>query len=60
MTNKRHLVEMNFEAEAFEPAVLSGIVKAIQKARDRNERGPDELRNGTGRQTDTKTGMKPL
>ena len=34
---------MDFETEALEPAVMSGIV--IPKG-NRNERGPDELRNG--------------
>ena len=42
MKKKRHLMERKFETEAFEPAVLSAIVKAIQKAKDRNERGPDD------------------
>ena len=41
MTKKRHLMEMEFETEASEPAVLSAIVCTKS-----NKRGPDELRNG--------------
>ena len=43
MAKKRCQREMEFEMEASEPAVLSAIV--ITKS-NRNERGPDELRNG--------------
>ena len=43
MAKKRCQREMEFEMEASEPAVLPAIV--ITKS-DRNERGPDELRNG--------------
>ena len=41
MTKKRHLMEMEFETEASEPAVLSAIVCTKS-----NKRGPDELGNG--------------
>ena len=44
MVKKRHLMEMKFETEASEPAVLSAIL--ISKS-NRNERGSDELRNGS-------------
>ena len=50
MAKKRCQREMEFEMEASEPAVLSAIV--ITKS-NRNERGPDELRNG-------KTGIRSL
>ena len=43
MAKKRCQREMEFEMEASEPAVLSAIV--ITKS-NRNERGPDEPRNG--------------
>ena len=43
MAKKRLRREMEFETEASQPAVMSAIV--ITKS-DRNERGPDELRNG--------------
>ena len=43
MSKKRHLMEMKFETEASEPDVLSAIV--IKKS-NRNERVPDESRNG--------------
>ena len=43
MAKKRFRREMEFETEASQPAVMSAIV--ITKS-DRNERGPDELRNG--------------
>ena len=43
MAKKRCKREMEFEMEASEPAVLSAIV--ITKS-NRNEQGPDELRNG--------------
>ena len=42
MAKKRHLMEMDFETEAFELAVLSAIV--IAKS-DRKERSPDESRS---------------
>ena len=43
MARKRFVTEADFETEASEPAVMSAIV--ITKS-NRNERGPDELRNG--------------
>ena len=43
MSKKRHLMEMEFETEAFEPAVLSGIVCTKN---NKNGLGPDESRNG--------------
>ena len=43
MAKKRFHRGMEFETEASQPAVMSAIV--ITKS-DRNERGPDELRNG--------------
>ena len=43
MAKKRFRRKMEFETEASQPAVMSAIV--ITKS-DRNERGPDELRNG--------------
>lgn len=43
VAKKRFRREMEFETEASQPAVMSAIV--ITKS-DRNERGPDELRNG--------------
>ena len=43
MARKRFIRDMAFESEASGPAVMSAIV--ITKS-NRNERGPDELRNG--------------
>ena len=43
VARKRFVSDMDFETEASEPAVMSAI--AITKG-NRNERGPDELRNG--------------
>ena len=43
MTRKRFLRDLEFESEASEPAAMSAIV--ITKS-NRNDRGPDELRNG--------------
>ena len=43
MSKKRHLMEMEFETECSEPAVLSAIVCTKSNI---NEQGPDELRNG--------------
>ena len=47
MSKKSHLMEMEFETEASEPAVLSAIVRTKSNI---NERGADELR---------KAGKKP-
>ena len=44
MVKKRRLREMDFEREAAQPAALSAIM--MMKS-NRNERGPDEQRNGT-------------
>ena len=43
MARKRFVREADFETDASEPAVMAAIV--ITKS-NRNERGPDELRNG--------------
>ena len=43
MAGKRFVRRADFETEASEPAVMAAIV--ITKS-NRNERGPDELRNG--------------
>ena len=43
VARKRFIRDMDFESEASGPAVMSAIV--ITKS-NRNERGPDELRNG--------------
>ena len=43
VARKRFVIAMDFENEASEPAVMSAFV--ITKG-NRNERGPDELRNG--------------
>ena len=49
---KRFIRDMDFETKASEPAVMSAIV--ITKS-NRNERGPDELRNGDGQNQNWET-----
>ena len=57
MARKRFVREADFETEASEPAVMAAIV--ITKS-NRNERGPDELRNGDWWTNGYQNWTKPL